>query len=251
MVTKIQQKMLTDIKKLGNNIGKSVYVSYVHYGTPQVKEGKLEGIDGLESLLVGGRGIPFVGYGSAIRRITKENEVLYENPLILPFYNVRKNKDIDKMIALSFGSYIANQFKEKRIKAEKDWKAEKRKLDEQARTKTAQFTETGKTLIKKELLDKWIKYVYNNTKGFYSALVVEASLGVMEALSKGKSLAKAKDEMHKAGISFFQAGCVAQAISYFHPRGKEFKQYWNRQFLPKEKAEKTKGVVNPAVLVYK
>ena len=57
----------------------------------------------------------------------------------------------------------------------------------------------------------------------------------------------AKEEANKLGLTGFMAGCMAQAVSHFHPRGEEFKQYWNGKF--SNNKEKAEGVVNPAIII--
>lgn len=103
-------------------------------------------------------------------------------------------------------------------------------------------------MVKDEKYDKWKEYVEKNMDDFYSASIVKASIKIMKALSEGKDPKEAEKEIEGMGITGFQAGCVAQTVSYFHPRGEEFREYWNSKFLTEEEAKKTKGVVNPAIL---
>ena len=133
------------------------------------------------------------------------------------------------------------------LKVLEEWEEEFQKLDEEARNNSEKYLKEGSSLVKNDKLEEWKEFVENNTKDFYSAGVVEASIKVMKALSEGKTPEQSEKEIYEMGITGFQAGCMARIVVYFHPRGEEFKQYWNRQFLPKEKADKAKGVVNPAV----
>jgi len=236
------------MKLLRNYIGKKVTVEYVSYGSSDVERDVIKEVNDFSNITIGCSGIPFVGYGSAIRKIVDENKkTLYENPLISPTYDARKDEDIDKVRAASFGYKIAHSFREQRETEKKKWEEEKAKLDKQAQGKTKSFQEFSRDLIKSELFEEWNKYVATNTKDFYSAGVVEASLKVMKALSEGKSPKEAEKTVYDLGITGFQMGCVAQTVSHYHPRGEEFRLYWNRQYLPKDKAEKAKGVVNPAI----
>ena len=53
------------------------------------------------------------------------------------------------------------------------------------------------------------------------------------------------------GITGFMAGCVAQWIAHFHPRGEEFRVWWNRRYQlgsEGEAANESGGVLNPALL---
>jgi len=149
---------------------------------------------------------------------------------------------------LSFGKQIATQFRQRREAEQQKWQEKIARLDEEASSKTYNFIKEGKKLVKPKLKKKWEKYSAKNTKDFYSAGVVEASLRVMIALAEGKTPRLAEKTVDGMGITGFQMGCVAQTVSYFHPRGEEFRRYWNAQYLPKKKAKEMKGVVNPAVI---
>lgn len=241
----ISKKVMEELKK---NIGKKVVVKHVWYGRAQIEEGILKKVTDFVNVELEGSVIPFVGYGSAIRKIIGENgKVLYDNPLIPLDYDLREDEKIDKMVALSFGDEIALEERQKREVEKKEWEIKVAQLNKEAKTKTSGFIEEGENLIKPDLRGKWREYVSNNTKDFYSAGIVEASLRVMKALSNGKSPKEAEETVYELGITGFQMGCVARTISYFHPRGEEFRLYWNRQYLSEEEAEKTKGVVNPAI----
>lgn len=237
------------METLRENVGKRVRVEHVWYGTPQTDEKVLKEVTDFVNIEIEGSGIPFVGYGSAIRKIIGENEeILYENPIIPLDYDLRRDEEIEKVVAQSFGDEIATERRQKREAEKKGWEAKVASLDAEAKTKTSGFMEEGENLIKPELKDEWKEFVSNNTKDFYSAGVVEASLRVMKTLSEGKSPKKAEAAVYGMGITGFQMGCVAQAVTHFHPRGEEFRKYWNRQYLSKEEAKKAKGVVNPAIL---
>ncbi len=90
------------------------------------------------------------------------------------------------------------------------------------------------------------KYVKMNSKNSYSSGVIKATEIVGNALDKGKSPKEAMDG-DLGGITGFMAGCLAQAITRFHPRGKEFKKWWNESYGVKD----AKGVVNPAIVTFK
>ena len=245
--TEVQKYM----EALKDYIGKKVKIEYVSNGIPRKEEGTLKNVEEYRNIQIEGTGIPFIGHGSAIREIRGENgEVLYKNPRIPRDYDLRRDEDIAQLRALSFGQEIENKLEEEEIKATIEWIAEEAYLDIKAQQKAVDFIEEGRNLVKKELLEEWKEYVRKNTQNFYSAGVVEASVRVMKALSEGKTPEEAEGEIDKR-ITGFMAGCVAQTVAYFHPRGEEFRQYWNRKYLPEEEAEKSEGVVTPAILKIK
>ena len=103
--------------------------------------------------------------------------------------------------------------------------------------------------IKKGLEEKYKKYVAINSKDDYSKAVVDAGEVVGKALDEGKTLQEAHDVMHGHDLTGFMAGCVAQAIARYHPRGEEFRVWWNAKNGIKD--TKKKGVVNPAIMTLK
>ena len=235
---------------LRGHIGKRVSVMHVWYGRLQRDKSVLRAVNDFVNIELESTGIPFVGYGSAICSIIEEEngEVLYENLLIPNDYDLRRDEEIDAMVEATFGPDIALEQRQKRWAGKQKWEAQVTQLNKEAKTKTSGFMEEGENLIKPELKEEWKEFVYNNTKDFYSAGVVEASLRVMRALSEGKTPKEAEETVYEMGITGFQMGCVVQTFTHFHPRGEEFRQYWNRQYLSEEEAEKAKGVVNPAIL---
>ena len=244
----IETKIQEYLKALRNNIGKRVKIEHVWYGVPQEEESTLRNVKDYVNIEIEGAGIPFIGYGSAIRRILGENdEVLYENPLIPHNYDLRRDEDMDQLRTLSFGHDIADKLKQQRIKERMEWEEKVRRLDEEARNNLEKYLMESSPLVRDDKLEEWREYVRKNTQDFYSAGVVDASIRVMKALSEGKTPKEAEKEIYEMGITGFQAGCMAQTMAYFHLRGEEFREYWNRQFLPEEEADKSKGVVNPAI----
>lgn len=83
-------------------------------------------------------------------------------------------------------------------------------------------------LVRKNLVEAWRDYVKRNTKDFYSAGVVEASIKVMKALSEGKTPEEAEKSIDGVGISGFMIGCMTETVSIFHPRGEEFRKYLHK-----------------------
>jgi len=119
------------------------------------------------------------------------------------------------------------------------------------RNMVEKYQREGSPLVRKDKLKEWNEYVEENTQDPYSAEVVRASIRVMKALSEGKTPKEAEKEIAKMRITGFMEAGMAQTVAYFHPRGEEFRRYWNRKFLkflPEEEADKSEGVVNPAIL---
>jgi len=98
-----------------------------------------------------------------------------------------------------------------------------------------------------ELKHEWENYVQKNDDPYGSA-VVDVVVKVCENLDKGMSCEEAERlGIKDSDITGFQAGCMAAAIAHFHPRGEEFKLYWNKQFGKGDE----KGVINPAIFTIK
>ena len=86
-----------------------------------------------------------------------------------------------------------------------------------------------------------------NSKDGYSKAVVDAGEAVGNALDEGKTPKQAEKAMDDFDVTGFMAGCIAQAIAHFHPKGEEYRKYWNNQWGVKN----AKGVVNPAIMTIK
>src|SRR3989338_5057658 len=86
------------MEALKGHIGQPVTVNHVWYGMPHTETLKeLKDVTNFSNIEIQGSGIPFVGYGSAIRTITSENcEVLYDNPLIPDDYDRREPTSVDE-----------------------------------------------------------------------------------------------------------------------------------------------------------
>ncbi len=104
---------------------------------------------------------------------------------------------------------------------------------------------------KKGLKEEWEESKAKN-KDPYGNAVVLVTEKVGEGLDMELSPEKAENYGVKgSGITGFQAGCMAQWIAYFHPKGEEFRKWWNLKNQIKdegEKANKKGGVLNPALM---
>lgn len=99
-----------------------------------------------------------------------------------------------------------------------------------------------------ELQKQWLSYVEKN-KDEYGMAVLEVVVKVCAELDKGLSCEEAeKIGIKDSGITGFMAGCMAQSIVHFHPRGDEFKDYWNKRC---GGSGKEKGTINPAIITIK
>ena len=107
--------------------------------------------------------------------------------------------------------------------------------------------------IKKGLKREYKNYVKINSNHFYSKAVIDYTEKVGDLLDKGLEPKEAFwTGVKDSGITGFQSGCIASAIARFHPRGEEFRKWWNLDTQIKdegEKANKKKGtVLNPALI---
>ena len=54
--------------------------------------------------------------------------------------------------------------------------------------------------------------------------------GVMKSLSDMLTPEEAIKSMQSLGFSTMMADSIAEAVSYFHSRGEEFREYWNKKY---------------------
>ncbi len=94
--------------------------------------------------------------------------------------------------------------------------------------KIEEYTIRGSKLVKDDRIEEWDRYVGKFVQDPYSAKIIETSLYVMERLSEGKKPENIITEIGEADITLAQAGYVADIVSYFHPRGEEFKDALKR-----------------------
>ncbi len=105
-----------------------------------------------------------------------------------------------------------------------------------------------KITLKPGLEEKYESYVSKNQDN-YGHEVILVTARVCKLLDEGKTPQEAEDEGIKdSGITGFMAGAMASAIAYYHPRGEEFKVYFNKQC---GGTGEEKGTINPAILTVK
>jgi len=116
-----------------------------------------------------------------------------------------------------------------------------------------------KKYVKKELLKEFEKNCKINSLDFYGCSCVLTAHLVMSDLMrhekhKDSDLSETKvtpEEAWKSAMeqtpyhSGFSAGCTAQTIIHFSPRGEEFKKWWNKYIGGTGEEE---GVLNPALV---
>ena len=236
---------------LAGFVGKQVEIEYVNYGRIRRDVGELREISPFHTAVVGGLGAPFVGYGCAVRRIVLagSREVIYSNPAIPADYDIRSDEELWRAVEESFGAEVANQQKKAKEDLDEKWARRVAELDAAAKAKGPELVESGAALVKPELVEQWREYATKNTDDGYSAAIIEGTIGGLRALAKGKTPKEAEDACTAAETGF-QMGCVAKGLSYFAPRGGEFRAYWNRKYVSEDralKADSTGAVVNPAI----
>lgn len=101
-----------------------------------------------------------------------------------------------------------------------------------------------KITTKKGLQKEWENAVDKNQDP-YGHGVVQATVAACRVLDEGKTPEEAVEASRTMEITPFMAGCMAQWISHFHPRGEEFRVCWNGIFGLEDEG---KGVVNPALV---
>lgn len=92
---------------------------------------------------------------------------------------------------------------------------------------------------------QWLRSVKAN-QDEYGWGVIEVVEKLGKNLDEGMDCATAeKKAIEGSGITGFMAGAMASMIYSFHPRGEEFKRYFNKQIGADPDAE---GTANPAIL---
>lgn len=73
------------------------------------------------------------------------------------------------------------------------------------------------------------EYVAINSNDDYSKACITAGERVGELLDAGKTPKQAEKGMYGLGLTGFMAAMVCRGIWKYHPRGEEFKNYWNKK----------------------
>lgn len=91
--------------------------------------------------------------------------------------------------------------------------------------------ERSQGIIREILVPEWEGVVRSNLDNSYNNEFINASLEVMIALSKDQTPEEALSRVYDMDVGVQMAVVIAQAVAYFHPRGKEFREYWNKNYL--------------------
>lgn len=238
-----ESKAKTMFDKLKEHIGEDVSYTGWWYGVRQEETAKLKEVNDFTNVVIGSMGIPFVGYGAAISKITsKDGEILYNNPNIEYGYDRRKSEEIFASKILIFGERLVEEEMLAKEKADREWEESKEKSDIEAKKAKYTLMREGLTLVKAETAEDWLQFVDNNTNDGYSVFVVKATISMMKKLEEGISFEEAEQQVYneELGLSGFMAGATANALSHFAKQGEEYRKYWNNS--------EEKGTVNPDIL---
>lgn len=92
-----------DMKNLKETVGKNVSVEFVSGSHITRETGILKIVENFENIQVGCLGLPFIGSDTAIRSITYDGKVLYENINITTRYPPKTCRQIDSLRLRTFG----------------------------------------------------------------------------------------------------------------------------------------------------
>lgn len=239
-------RMFENLKK---HIGKEVSYEAWWYGSPENGTGTLKGINYFCNVEIGGMGIPFVGYGSAISsiKLVETGEELYSNPYIEYAYDRRKPEDVEDSKRKMFGDIIVDKQRDRRIKAEKQRKEAIEKADLEAQKNKYRLMKEGLLLVKPETAEDWLEFANNNCNDGYSVFIVKATISMMKKLEAGVSFEEAENQVYseELGLSGYMASATASALSHFAKNGEEYRKHWNKKY---GVDDTEKGTVNPAIL---
>ena len=237
-------------EKLKQHIGEEVSYEAWWYGVPQNETDILNNVSYFSNVEIGCMGIPFVGYGSAISKITlkETGEVLYSNPFIEHEYDRRKPEDVEDSERKIFGDIIVNKRRDRRIKAEEARQKAMKQADLDAKKQKYTLMKEGLTLVKPETAEEWLQFADKNSNDGYSVFVVKAVISMMKKFEEGISFEDAEQQVYceELGLSGFMAGSTANALSHFAKQGDEYRKHWNKQYGVEDPEEER--IVNPAVL---
>lgn len=107
--------------------------------------------------------------------------------------------------------------------------------------------------IKNGLGLEWQRTVNINRYSSYGYGIILATIAVIKELNNiNKTPGQAFAAIDDMGLTGFMAGATAQQVSFFHPRGEEFRTWYNLKTQVRDegaKANASGGILNPALLV--
>lgn len=107
--------------------------------------------------------------------------------------------------------------------------------------------------VKNGLGLEWQRTVNINRYSDYGYAVILATIAVIKELDDtDRTPEQAFTAIDDLGLTGFMAGAAAQQVSYFHPRGEEFRTWYNLKTQIRDegvKANASGSILNPALLV--
>ena len=210
-------------KKLKEHVGEDVSYEAWWYGSLFKESGKLEDVNYYSNVRIGDYGIPFIGYGSAIKTIilNETGEVLYHNPYIEDEYDLRRVEDIEKVEIIFSGPEYTFKKRNRRNRDKEDKNERARIADRKAKLKKRKLMKESITYVKEDLQEEWLMYVDKNTEDAYNCAIIEASIVCLKALSKGANYDNIINIIDECDLSGYMADVTIGIISHFSPYAKQ------------------------------
>ena len=227
------EKLEAEAKKMFDNLrehlGERVTMLYSHYGSFAVIEGDLSEVHDFICVVVGGTGVPLVGYGNAVLEIkTMNDEILYENNHIAYRYDHRETEEIYEARRDSFGDRVVDEEIQKREEALKKYKEE---MESGARTlqrSMLTLQKEGLPFVKPGLVKNWMNFVEYNclNNGLLTVnAVVEAMKELADGIPYADVIGNVFDEAYD--LTEEQEADVVNLLAFYIKQGEEFKTYWD------------------------
>lgn len=243
-----------DVQQMFDNLSKHIGLEVVcnmwWHGNLFQEVGKLKEVNNFVNVLIGGKGIPFIGYGAAIIDIIADDgEILYQNPYLEENYARKSNEEIYRAKALIFGKEVARQQQISQETATDRYKEKVVQQAKKAQQNKCKFMSEGLEFIHPDMVEQWLEFVNINTDNGYSAAIVEAVISMMRKLNNGISYQEAEEQIYSGelGLTGYQIGEVANIVSTFYLEGEQYRQHWNAKF---DITSDEKGTANPAVFTF-
>lgn len=219
----MENNAINMFKKLKKHVGEDVSYEAWWYGSLFKESGKLEDVNYYSNVLIGDYGIPFIGYGSAIKTIilNETGEVLYHNPYIEDEYDLRRIEDIEKVEIKFFGPEYTFKKRNRRNRDKEDKDERARIADRKAKLKKRKLMKESITYVKEDLQEEWLMYVDKNTEDAYSCAIIEASIVCLKALSKGANYDNIINIIDECDLSGYMGDVTIGIISHFSPYSKQ------------------------------
>ena len=86
-----------------------------------------------------------------------------------------------------------------------------------------------------------------NEKSYHED-IIKGALAGMRALTAGASPERAKDAIIEYVETGTQIDFASQLVYNYHPRGEDFKNYFNALYVGEERAKEIPGLINPNII---